>query len=172
MFSQLSFISALLALSSTYASPVEDIFGRSVGSSCKAPEGSGSCQNTSNCMGISYPTGLCPNDPNDVQVRRARQRLVLIHYPEQANPIPTVLREHQMQERQRLLPKRQQQRLQRRLLPRWLLPRKQRHPMLRQVLLAATTNRWNGGGESPREGNDCQGCPVYAELTSSSWPPH
>jgi hypothetical protein len=69
MFFKLSLISTLLALSSTYASPVEDIFGRSVGGSCKAPEGRGSCQNTSNCKGISYPTGLCPNDPNDVQVR-------------------------------------------------------------------------------------------------------
>ncbi|KAI9798409.1 MAG: hypothetical protein M1833_004803 [Piccolia ochrophora] len=60
---------AVLACSAalSVASPLEDIFGRSVGDSCKAPEGKGTCQNTSKCKGISYPTGLCPNDPNDVQ---------------------------------------------------------------------------------------------------------
>jgi hypothetical protein len=45
------------------------IFRRAVNDQCKAPEGTGSCQNTANCPGISYPAGLCPKDPTDVQVR-------------------------------------------------------------------------------------------------------
>jgi hypothetical protein len=48
---------------------LKDIFDRAVGDKCKAPEGSGDCRKTSNCKGISYPTNLCPKDPNDVQVR-------------------------------------------------------------------------------------------------------
>jgi Prokaryotic phospholipase A2 len=40
---------------------------RAVNSQCKAPEGSGSCQKTANCQGISYPAGFCPKDPTDVQ---------------------------------------------------------------------------------------------------------
>lgn len=48
------------------------IFERAVGDKCKAPEGSGSCQNKAKCNGISYPTGLCPKDPTDVQVRSIR----------------------------------------------------------------------------------------------------
>jgi hypothetical protein len=47
----------------------DPIFRRAVNDQCKAPEGTGSCLNTSNCPGISYPTNLCPKDPNDVQVR-------------------------------------------------------------------------------------------------------
>ena len=61
-------ISAFL-ITRVYSFPFEEIFGRAVGDSCRAKEGSGSCQNTSNCKGISYPIGLCPYDPDDVQVR-------------------------------------------------------------------------------------------------------
>ncbi len=41
-------IVALLATVS--ASPTENIFGRAVGDSCKAKEGSGACQNIANCQ--------------------------------------------------------------------------------------------------------------------------
>lgn len=44
------------------------IFSRAVNSKCKAPLGRGTCQHTANCPGVSYPTGICPNDPKDVQV--------------------------------------------------------------------------------------------------------
>ncbi|KAF2820280.1 hypothetical protein CC86DRAFT_387318 [Ophiobolus disseminans] len=43
------------------------LFGRAVGDTCRASEGSGKCLNTSDCKGISYPTGLCPRDPSNVQ---------------------------------------------------------------------------------------------------------
>ncbi|PWW77888.1 hypothetical protein C7212DRAFT_276922 [Tuber magnatum] len=49
------------------ASPLEQIFGRAVGDKCTGPEGSGTCQSTSKCNGISYPQPYCPNDPNDIQ---------------------------------------------------------------------------------------------------------
>jgi hypothetical protein len=40
--------------------------------------------------------------------------------------------------------------------------------MLRPVFLTSTApNRWNGGRESPREGNDCQGRQVYVEHLST-----
>lgn len=44
------------------------LFPRKTGDFCNALEGNGSCQATSDCKGISYPTGLCPDDPADVQV--------------------------------------------------------------------------------------------------------
>ncbi|MCJ1365991.1 hypothetical protein MMC16_005116 [Acarospora aff. strigata] len=50
-----------------FAAPPHALFDRALGDSCKAPEGTGSCRNTSACKGISYPTGLCPKDPKDVQ---------------------------------------------------------------------------------------------------------
>ena len=43
---------------------------RSVGGSCSTPDGSGTCQHTSDCKGWSIPgplPGYCPNDPDDVQ---------------------------------------------------------------------------------------------------------
>ena len=46
-----------------------NILRRATGDTCKAPEGSGTCETTSKCSGISYPTGLCPEDPADIQVR-------------------------------------------------------------------------------------------------------
>lgn len=55
------------AISSQYADDLRS--RRAVSDQCTAPEGTGSCQHTSDCPGISYPTGLCPNDPTDVQVR-------------------------------------------------------------------------------------------------------
>jgi hypothetical protein len=55
-----------LAIPSEYEDDL--IFRRAVNDQCKAPEGTGSCQKTANCLGISYPTGLCPKDPKDVQV--------------------------------------------------------------------------------------------------------
>jgi hypothetical protein len=47
---------------------LRNIFDRAVGDTCTAPEGKGSCKNTSNCKGISYPTGLCPKDGTEIQV--------------------------------------------------------------------------------------------------------
>jgi hypothetical protein len=44
------------------------LVARAIGDSCNAPLGKGSCQNTGNCQGISYPDNFCPRDPNDVQV--------------------------------------------------------------------------------------------------------
>ena len=62
---------AVITLASAIPSPYGDnpILRRAVGDQCRAPLGTGSCQKTSKCAGISYPTNLCPNDPNDVQVR-------------------------------------------------------------------------------------------------------
>lgn len=54
--------------------PVEEIFGRAVDNSCKAPLGSGTCKHTKDCLGVSYPTGLCPKDPDDVQVSGESRR--------------------------------------------------------------------------------------------------
>ena len=48
------------------------LFSRAVNDKCKAPLGRGTCQHTANCPGVSYPTGLCPKDPKDVQVRLTR----------------------------------------------------------------------------------------------------
>ena len=61
---------ALPSLVSTIPSQYEadPILRRAVDDQCKAPEGTGTCQHTSKCPGISYPTGLCPKDPDDVQV--------------------------------------------------------------------------------------------------------
>lgn len=47
---------------------LKSVIERAVGDKCRAPEGSGDCRNTGKCKGISYPTGLCPKDPKDVQV--------------------------------------------------------------------------------------------------------
>ena len=60
----------LVTLTSAITSDYEDdlIFSRAVNSQCKAPLGRGTCQHTANCPGVSYPTGLCPKDPKDVQV--------------------------------------------------------------------------------------------------------
>ena len=61
----------LATFASAIATEYEDdlIFSRAVNSRCKAPLGRGTCQHTADCPGVSYPTGLCPNDPKDVQVR-------------------------------------------------------------------------------------------------------
>ncbi|EFE37482.1 NlpC/P60-like cell-wall peptidase, putative [Trichophyton verrucosum HKI 0517] len=57
-----------LLLSAVSASPARTaLLTRTVGSKCTAPEGEGSCQQTSACKGISYSQALCPNDPADVQ---------------------------------------------------------------------------------------------------------
>ncbi|CAI6334329.1 unnamed protein product [Periconia digitata] len=60
-------LASAIAFTGVSASPTEAIFGRHVGDSCKGGEGSGTCQATSKCNGISYPLGYCPNDPVDVQ---------------------------------------------------------------------------------------------------------
>jgi hypothetical protein len=67
----LLYLVGLSSFASAIPSQYEDdlIFRRAINGQCKAPEGTGSCQSTSNCPGISYPTGLCPKDPKDVQVR-------------------------------------------------------------------------------------------------------
>lgn len=61
----------LATLATAIPSEYEDdlVFRRAVNDKCKAPTGTGSCQRTANCPGISYPTNLCPKDPNNVQVR-------------------------------------------------------------------------------------------------------
>ena len=62
---------ALVALAPAAAMPSEydvPLVRRAVGDRCTAPEGTGSCQHTAACAGISYPQALCPRDPNDVQV--------------------------------------------------------------------------------------------------------
>jgi len=57
-----------IAVTATSALDLDNtISNRAIGDSCSAPEGKGSCQNTSNCKGISYPQNLCPRDPGDVQ---------------------------------------------------------------------------------------------------------
>ena len=69
-FSQ-ALCAALVAAALTFALPSEydvQLFPRAVGDQCKAPEGTGSCQHTAACKGISYPQALCPKDPDDVQV--------------------------------------------------------------------------------------------------------
>lgn len=66
----LACVLGLAAFASAIPSEYEDdpIFRRAVNDQCKAPGGTGACQKTANCPGISYPTGLCPRDPKDVQV--------------------------------------------------------------------------------------------------------
>ena len=62
---------AVLAATGVLAIPSEldaSLFARAVGDHCSASEGTGSCQKTSACKGISYPQALCPKDPDDVQV--------------------------------------------------------------------------------------------------------
>lgn len=66
-------LSALVA-----AAPSEYLHTRAVGDSCRAPEGTGSCEPKSSCLGISYPTAVCPNDPDDVQVRRPEHPIPLV----------------------------------------------------------------------------------------------
>ena len=61
---KMKFTTAAAFLSSCAVSTVY----AAVGDSCTAPEGTGSCQATGDCKGISYPENLCPNDPADVQV--------------------------------------------------------------------------------------------------------
>jgi len=71
LFSSLLILPVLAAAVPTLQSrQLGALFERAVGDTCKAPAGSGTCRATSNCPGISYPTGLCPNDPADVQVTR------------------------------------------------------------------------------------------------------
>ncbi|KAF2100284.1 hypothetical protein NA57DRAFT_54376 [Rhizodiscina lignyota] len=67
MFSFFKSLTLFVLTSSALGNPVEDIFGRAVGDSCKAPLGSGTCKHTKDCVGVSYPTNLCPKDPDDVQ---------------------------------------------------------------------------------------------------------
>lgn len=59
-----------------------NLLRRAIGNTCDAPEGSGTCETTSKCRGISYPTGLCPNDPTDVQVglQSFAARLAILHH--------------------------------------------------------------------------------------------
>lgn len=52
---------------------LDQVFRRALNDECNAPLGKGTCQPTSECPGISYPTKLCPNDPSDVQVSVLRQ---------------------------------------------------------------------------------------------------
>lgn len=59
--------SVALAIPSLTGDQVKAIFARAPGDACKAPEGSGTCQATAKCKGISYPANLCPKDPDDVQ---------------------------------------------------------------------------------------------------------
>ena len=59
---------SVLTLAAPGQSSLRSILRREIGDTCNAPEGSGTCETTSKCRGISYPTGLCPNDPTDVQV--------------------------------------------------------------------------------------------------------
>lgn len=60
----------LTTLASAVTAAYDDdlLFTRAINSKCKAPLGRGTCQHTANCPGVSYPTGLCPKDPKDVQV--------------------------------------------------------------------------------------------------------
>src|ERR1700733_10780527 len=97
-FKTLFFIFYLSALA-IRASPLQDIFGRALGDTCKAPEGTGSCKHTADCPGISYPTNLCPKDPNDVQVRLQCHRELSTF----RKLMPTVLCEHILQSQ--LLPR-------------------------------------------------------------------
>ena len=89
-----------------------DIWRRAIGDSCKAPEGSGSCLKTSSCKGISYPTGLCPKDPKDVQVRSLMVASVYT-FAKRANLVLCRDRLHSRQRRDRILPQCQEQRLRR-----------------------------------------------------------
>lgn len=43
-----------------------ELVSRDIGSSCKAPEGTGKCLKTSACKGITY-NNLCPEDPANVK---------------------------------------------------------------------------------------------------------
>lgn len=66
---------AFLFTSAVFAHPSPDadyeanysLISRAIGSSCKAPEGTGKCGKASTCGGITY-NNLCPNDPADVKV--------------------------------------------------------------------------------------------------------
>ena len=73
----LSFSAWSIAIPTQSERELDTLFARAVGDSCKANEGTGSCQNTANCKGISYPTGLCPKDPADIQVKKPYARLLL-----------------------------------------------------------------------------------------------
>ncbi|CCX15947.1 hypothetical protein FPQ18DRAFT_404552 [Pyronema domesticum] len=65
---------AFLFTSAVFAHPSPDadyeanysLISRAIGSSCKAPEGTGKCGKASTCGGITY-NNLCPNDPADVK---------------------------------------------------------------------------------------------------------
>jgi len=84
----LACVLGLATLGLTIPSEYEDdlIFRRAIDGQCKAAEGTGSCQNTANCPGMSYPTGLCPKDPKDVQVwpcHRTRFYRISADFPKQ-----------------------------------------------------------------------------------------
>lgn len=123
MKSSLTILLSLCALGLTAPAPaspassleLKAVFDRAVGDKCEAPEGSGDCRNTSKCKGISYPAGLCPKDPTDVQVSfsppvsmcLARGTLML------RSGLPLVLRRDQMQSPlwRELLPQCERQRM-------------------------------------------------------------
>jgi hypothetical protein len=65
---RLLFVLPVLVAPAIAMPPEEGVFGRAIGDKCQGTEGSGTCQTTSNCRGISYPQPFCPNDPDDVQV--------------------------------------------------------------------------------------------------------
>lgn len=68
-----SFLTTVFLASTVLAHPTAEaeadynLISRAIGSSCKAPEGTGKCAKTSSCNGITY-NGLCPSDPADVKV--------------------------------------------------------------------------------------------------------
>jgi hypothetical protein len=51
------------------------VFQRAVGDRCGAPESPGDSRSTKKCKGISYLTGLCPQDRTDVQLSIPRTRV-------------------------------------------------------------------------------------------------
>lgn len=67
LFSAIALATLASAIPSLYGD--DTILRRAVGDQCRAPLGTGSCQHTTKCPGISYPNNLCPHDPDDVQVR-------------------------------------------------------------------------------------------------------
>lgn len=122
----------LATIASAIPADFEDdlLFSRAVNGKCKAPLGTGTCQHTAKCPGVSYPTGLCPKDPKDVQVR--------LSYPSMfqfALTSMTVLLQENLQcpeDWLGVLPKCQEQRLPQRSVPRRFLPREYGYQMLRQ----------------------------------------
>ena len=78
------FIVTLLLSSTACAIPSSSFYGldsilpRAVNDQCAAPQGSGTCLSKSTCPGISY-VGLCPKDPQDIQVIQCYHPILLFH---------------------------------------------------------------------------------------------